>query len=234
MSGDGGSDMAANAWPGFVDILSAVVIMFVFFVLITAAVLYFYTITYKAKVEGRPVTVTEVQESTASAARVEALERENQQLREQVESVETKSGQGGGIAETEATQNALTAAQAFAAQASEQKMMTSDDELSLVLFHDPGAITVDEGSEARIAEFIKKMSDLHGAENLEIVLNSPKVANAATQGRETRLAVARMLNLRNTLLDNIDDRENIQLKVIENELIDDSDDWTRLQINVRP
>ena len=31
MNSDGGADMAANAWPGFVDILSAVVIMFVFF-----------------------------------------------------------------------------------------------------------------------------------------------------------------------------------------------------------
>lgn len=233
MSHDGGSDMAANAWPGFVDILSAVVIMFVFFVLITAAVLYFYTITYKAKIEGQPVTVTEVQQSSASAARVEELERENQQLREQVESVESKTGQGGGVAETEITENVQLAAQAFAAQASEQKMTASDEDLSLVLFHDPGAITVDEESKTRIAEFIERMSELHGAENLEIVLNSPKVANAATQSREKRLAVARMLNVRNTLLDTTADRENIQLKVIENEVIEDSDNWTRLKINIR-
>lgn len=233
MNPDGGSDMAANAWPGFVDILSAVVIMFVFFVLITAAVLYFYTITYKAKIEGQPVTVSSEQASTASATRLEELERENEELRQQMESVETRAGQGGGASESEATEDAQQVAQAFAAQASEQQVLTSDEDMSLVLFHDPGAITVDTDSEVRINEFIAEMVARYGAENLEIELTSPKVAKAATQSREKRLAVARMLNVRNTLLDTTADRENIQLKVVESEVIEDSDNWTRLKINIR-
>jgi len=92
---------------------------------------------------------------------------------------------------------------------------------------------VDTDSEARISEFIAEMAEKYGAENLEIELNSPKVANAATQSRAKRLAVARMLNLRNTLLDTTASRENIQLKVVENEAIEDSDNWTRLKIKIR-
>lgn len=233
MNSDGGSDLAANSWPGFVDILSAVVIMFVFFVLITAAVLYFYTITYKAKIEGQPEPVTEIEDTASSAARLEELERENEELREQMESAQERASQGGGAAETEAVEDTQTVAQAFSAQASEQQVVTSNEDLSLVLFHDPGAITVDDNSEARINEFIAEMVEKHGAENLEIELNSPKVANAATQSRAKRLAVARMLNVRNTLLDTTADRANIQLKVVENEAIEDSDNWTRLKINIR-
>ncbi|MGQ7844891.1 hypothetical protein ACUNV4_10460 [Granulosicoccus sp. 3-233] len=233
MSADGGSDLAANSWPGFVDILSAVVIMFVFFVLITAAVLYFYTITYKARIEGQPEPVTEIEDTASSTARMEELERENEELRKQMESEQAASSQGGGGAQAEISEDTQAVAQAFSAQASEQQLMASKEDLSLVLFHDPGAITVDTSSEARITEFIEEMVDQYGAENLEIELNSPRVANAATQSRAKRLAVARMLNVRNTLLDTTADRANIQLKVVENEAIEDSDNWTRLKINIR-
>jgi len=233
MSSDGGSDMAANAWPGFVDILSAVVIMFVFFVLITAAVLYFYTITYKAKIEGQVAqTITEVGQGSQTE-KVEKLERENQQLREQIESVDLKVAQGGGSSEVEST-NETQAAQSFGAQASEQELIASDDDSSVVLFHDPGAITVDDASKEKIAELIDSMILKHGAENLEIVINSPKMANSATQSRAKRLAVARMLNVRNGLLETAVSRENLQLTVVESEQIGESSDWTRMKINVLP
>lgn len=230
MSHDGGSDMAANAWPGFVDILSAVVIMFVFFVLITAAVLYFYTITYKAKVEGQAAQVIKEVGAANKLLVLEDLQRENQELREQIESVETKSSQGGGSSDTE-TKNETQAAQSFGAQATEQAMLSSAQDQTLVLFHDPGAITVNEESEAKIIEFIEKMVADHGSDNIELVLTSPKIDNVATQTRAKRLAVARMLNVRNALLASSANRENIKLTVVESEQIEDSTDWTRLQVN---
>ena len=233
MSGDTESDMAANAWPGFVDILSAVVIMFVFFVLIIAAVLYFYTITYKAKVEGRVTSEITRVFVEAEILELKELKRENKELRNELKSKETKVSQGGGKSEV-VTDNETEAAQSFGMQATEQKILTSDEDRSIVLFHDPGAITVDEDSESQIAEFIDQMSKLHGYENLEIVLTSPKTANAATQSREKRLAVARMLNVRNSLLDSDVERANIKLTVVETEEIEESDSWTRLQINILP
>jgi hypothetical protein len=44
-------DLSAIAWPGFVDILSAVIIMFVFFLMIVAVSLFFHMITYISKVQ---------------------------------------------------------------------------------------------------------------------------------------------------------------------------------------
>ena len=233
MTPDGSSDMAANAWPGFVDILSAVVIMFVFFVLITAAVLYFYTITYKAKVEGQPNVELVAALPSLGAATIEELEAENSALKKQIESAQAEASQGGGADTTEVPSDTQSAAQAFGAQASEQQVMTSTENSSMVLFHDPGAITVDDQSEEKIAQFINELAEKYGAENLEIVLTSPKTANAATQSRAKRLAVARMLNVRNSLLSSPLDREKIQLNVVESEAIEGSANWTQLQINIR-
>ncbi len=233
MTPDGSSDMAANAWPGFVDILSAVVIMFVFFVLITSAVLYFYTITYKAKVAGQPNVEVVAALPSLGAANIEELEAENSALKKQIESAQAQASQGGGTDSTAVPSDTQSAAQAFGAQASEQQVTTSTENRSMVLFHDPGAITVDDLSEEKIAQFINELAEKYGAENLEVTLTSPKTANAATQSRAKRLAVARMLNVRNSLLSSPLDREKIQLNVVESEAIEDSANWTRLQINIR-
>ena len=228
--------MAANAWPGFVDILSAVVIMFVFFVLITAAVLYFYTITYTSKVEGQSEQVVEpvepVEPQVASALeKVEALEQENQQLREQLESSKPTASGGSGNLEIESDEQDM-AAQAFGKQASDQAVLESDQDNSLVIFHDTGAITVDETTSARVEAFIEKIIRDNGADNVEIVLTSPKMADAVTQSRAQRLAVARMLNVRNALLKSSINKKNLSLKVVESESIDESVDWTKMQVNI--
>ena len=231
MSADSSSDMAANAWPGFVDILSAVVIMFVFFVLITAAVLYFYTITYTAKVEGQSDEIVGTVEPEIASAlkKVETLEQENEELREQIES--SSSNSGGGEAEIESEQRDLST-QAFGQQDTDQAVLEIDQDNSLVIFHDAGAITVDETTEAKIDAFIDKMVSENGSDGIEIVLTSPKKADAVTQSRAQRLAVARMLNVRNALLKSSLDKKNLTLKVVENESIDESTDWTKMQVNI--
>ena len=233
VSSNNDTDMAANAWPGFVDILSAVVIMFVFFVLIIAAVLYFYTITYKAKIEGRVTSEISRVFVEAEIIELKELKRENKELRNELKSKQTKISLGGGNSEV-VTDNETEAAQSFGMQATEQRIITSDSDQSLVVFHDAGAITVDDESEAKITEFIDQMAKEHGGKNIEVVLTSPKTEFAATQSRAKRLAVARMLNVRNSLLDSDVDRVNIKVTVVESEQIEESDSWTRLKVNVLP
>jgi len=233
MSSGNDTDMAANAWPGFVDILSAVVIMFVFFVLIIAAVLYFYTITYKAKIEGRvtsEITRTFVE---AEILELKELKRENKELRNELKTKETSISVGGGQSAVE-TDNETEAAQSFGEQATEQKIIESNEDNSIVIFHDRGAITVDLESEEKISKFIDRMTEQHGPDNIEVVLTSPKAANAATQSREKRLAVARMLNVRNSLLETEVARDQIKVTVVETEEIEESDSWTRLKVNILP
>ncbi|MCK5518908.1 MAG: hypothetical protein KAI61_05785, partial [Alphaproteobacteria bacterium] len=58
--GDDG-DVGASAWPGFVDILSSVLIMFVFFLMITAVTLNFHILIFKGKIkDGAKIVIAEV------------------------------------------------------------------------------------------------------------------------------------------------------------------------------
>ena len=45
------------------------------------------------------------------------------------------------------------------------------------------AVTVDDKSEEQIAEFLKKAIEEHGAENVELVITSPKNPDATTNTR---------------------------------------------------
>jgi len=60
MAQDQENDLIAIAWPGFVDILSACIIMFVFFLMVVATALFFHILIFVSKVES-DVIVEEVQ-----------------------------------------------------------------------------------------------------------------------------------------------------------------------------
>jgi len=66
MAQDQEQDLSAIAWPGFVDILSAVIIFFVFFMMIIAAALFFHVKIYVSKVESTPVESLEEKQTAAS------------------------------------------------------------------------------------------------------------------------------------------------------------------------
>lgn len=51
MAQDQENDLSAIAWPGFVDILSACIIMFVFFLMVVATALFFHILIFISKVE---------------------------------------------------------------------------------------------------------------------------------------------------------------------------------------
>lgn len=76
-------DYSAIAWPGFVDILSAVIIMFVFFLMIVATALFFHIIIYKSKVKSAIVSDIVQNESTMEFQQqnAEFVESEEQELK---------------------------------------------------------------------------------------------------------------------------------------------------------
>ncbi len=63
MSSSEDDDLNAIAWPGFVDILSSVIIMFVFFLLAIASALYFHMVIFVSKVRSDEVAEEVLQES---------------------------------------------------------------------------------------------------------------------------------------------------------------------------
>lgn len=80
-------DVSGITWPGFVDIMSSVIMMFIFFVLVTSVALYFHTITYKSKVMGQIQKMVEVKtlESTQS------LTAENEDIKKQLQELKIEN-----------------------------------------------------------------------------------------------------------------------------------------------
>ena len=93
MSEEAEEDLASMAWPGFVDILSSVIIVFVFFVLIVASALLFQILIFKEQYLTEVHQIAEASNNaqdsvTASAA--EELASENEFLLEKIKDLEEK------------------------------------------------------------------------------------------------------------------------------------------------
>ena len=80
-------DVSGITWPGFVDIMSSVIMMFIFFVLVTSVALYFHTITYKSKILGQIQQMVDIKtiEST------QTLTAENEEIKKQLQELKTEN-----------------------------------------------------------------------------------------------------------------------------------------------
>ena len=204
-------DLEGTAMSGFVDILSATIMMFMFFVLLTAVALFFHVLTFTSK--EAPVSPKEVAEVKQL---VVVLEEENQKLREQVEGLNEKS------TEIDAT---------FKETNGEQRIFISPDGMRFVVFFGVNSITVTETTRQEIKSFIDKAIGAHGTA-LTATMTSPKTrSNIASVAR--KVAIARILNTRNSLLDTALPREAIKLEVKPPEAFDGDDNWTMIQLQRR-
>jgi len=80
-------DVSGITWPGFVDIMSSVIMMFIFFVLITSVALYFHTITYKSKILAQ---VSEIADHAATK-KAQSLIQENERIKHELTAVKTEN-----------------------------------------------------------------------------------------------------------------------------------------------
>ena len=88
MSHEGDADDVSNiTWPGFVDIMSSVIMMFIFFVLITSVALYFHTITYKSKVMAQVAEIAD----HAATKKSQSLIQENARIKQELAAAKTEN-----------------------------------------------------------------------------------------------------------------------------------------------
>jgi len=219
VAGDDGEDMAALAWPGFVDILSAVLMMFVFFVMITAVVLYFYTITYTSQIEEQAVRnaiIEQISDSTVqstSASVVKELKRENETLKQKVGLLTDRIKMMG----------------ASLSESVQQKTIGRETDKELVIIFGTDAITLTKETKDIVEKFIAR----HKAENPRVNFNilASKNPEAATDSVARTLAMSRMFNVRNVLLDDNTGGQDISVSIISGEKIDDSFHWVKLVVS---
>ncbi|MEM8499004.1 MAG: hypothetical protein AAF542_13335 [Pseudomonadota bacterium] len=213
MSSEDGADLAANSWPGFVDILSAVVIMFVFFVLVTASALYFHVITYTSKVSAEGVVEVDVDEIPIEQV-VDRLKEENSTLKTQLAGLVEE------IRQTEAQ---------FRESGSEQDVDFEQDGSSLIIFYGKDSITLTEETREIVKNFIANNISKHGAEDLELVMSASKNKRSPIETISRKVAIARLMNVRNEFLETGLDKDAIYVKVENPTEIKGQYDWAKLQ-----
>ena len=203
-------DLESHSWPGFVDILSAAIMMFVFFVLITALALFIHVITYTSKED--PTAVLDVKQNEISE-----LEIENRELRESLAGLQQK------IKETEST---------FSESDLDQRLVFGDDGMSLVVFFGRTSITLTEESDKQIKDFLQRVKGRHSLTNLTLNLSASKTTSPI-ETIARKIAVARIFNVRNSFLESDLPREAIYLDVKEPSTIEDSYNWAKIQFEVK-
>lgn len=178
-------DMGTIAWPGFVDILSSVIIMFVFFLMIVAGALYIYTLVYISKVESDQV-----------AEQVES-EFEFMFKQEQTEFAESE----------------------------EQEVSIDSENGTIVVFFGEDSISVLPEVKAQIQDELSK----YDPEEYTIKITAPR-AKRSTNITARKIAVARMFNVRNTILDSGFPPGSAIPKLAETYEIDETLEWTKIEI----
>lgn len=211
MSGHG-DDVESIAWPGFVDILSATIMMFMFFVLITAVALFFHVLNFTGKLQSKAPTETIEQVKQ----QVVELEEENDELRKQIAGLNEKS------MEIDAQ---------FSESQVDQRFTLSEDGRTMIIFFGAQSISVAEKTDEAVQALINTAIAAHGKQ-VSVTITSPKTkSNIDTIAR--KVAIARILNTRNGILKTELTRDSITSRVVKPMSIEDDPNWVMIEIGKR-
>lgn len=185
------NDLSAIAWPGFVDILSAVIIMFVFFVMVVATALYFHIIIFKSQILANP---------DSGQVKIEG------EVKDVIAQVQTQF-----------------------AESVEQDISIKTDDKSITIFFGRDSISLLKSNHDQVKAFIADYLEKNGVTNAQINIVASKNPDTL-QTAARKIALARMLNVRNAVLQGGFDPKTIKANVIDGELLDDTYHWARIEI----
>jgi hypothetical protein len=192
MSDDDEEDMESMAWPGFVDILSSVIIMFVFFVMVVASALFFHMIIFKSKV------LSEVSDSMAAISDYQELADTNRSLMKKIEEMEDNAK----IAEKLSDENDIQLYQEHTqfAESKDQKITENVAEKSLTIFFGEDSISITKENMSSLIERVQKYSGSLTSPDAKIEIISANNADSKNDIISRKLSTARMFNVRNVIL----------------------------------
>jgi hypothetical protein len=225
-SGDA-DNVEGITWPGFVDIMASVIMMFIFFVLITAVALYFHTITYKSKIfaevedmakkRANEVTKEIQQDKTEAEQKIEEIIAENKELEAKITEYELK----------------LEKTESKFAISKEQKITIDDASNTIVLFFGKDSISLTEESVVKLNEFIADVLSKAKPEKITVNIEGSKNPNAITESAAREIAVARMMNARNVFLQTAIPRNKIVASFANDKKIEDNYNWVKIRLDIK-
>lgn len=217
--------MSAIAMPGFIDILSTVIIMFVFFVTVIAVMLYVHMIKYKSTLEQETkvkvaqevqATVTQLQSQSMSMSpseQVTQLQQEKAQLQEKIKTMEAELKQ---VQPDFANSNVA------------QRTSESTQEKSLTIFFDGNAITVHPETVEAVKAFLAKYTTQPA--NVKVQITAPLNPAAPTSQSAKQMGLARMLNGRNILIQSQVQQSNVLVTFVGVAAVDNNYNWIKIKV----
>lgn len=231
-------DYAAIAWPGFVDVLSAVLLMFVFFVLITAVALYFHVLIYKSTINA--TTIDDIaggmrdeirslkQTNSIVEAKNETLEDDNKQLSKEIaryaQLIEALGGLDKHTAKSES--EASMKIEASMADAKDQEIKEYESEKKLIILFGSAAISLTKERKKDLQAKIDKYMTANP--KYKITLLAGKQPNSVTETAARKLAVARLLNARNIVLDQKVSSDRITAHIENPTIVENTYNWVQI------
>lgn len=220
-------DMGAVAMPGFIDILSTVIIMFVFFVTVIAVILYVHTVKFKAevesenqlinsellsyleKIEAEKMTEQDIDDLIALAKQRDSLEERLKVMKDEAREIQSRFAES--KSKTQETEERIS-------------------ERSIIIFFEKNAITTEEGLKQTIADFLERFQS--DEDPIRIFLSAPANNPASpTSASAKEVGLARMLNTRNHLIELGLGAENIDLTYARNDdLVAGNYNWVKLVV----
>ncbi len=215
-------DLGALAWPGFVDILSSVIIMFVFFVMVVASALYFHIIIFKNKI------LSEVSVSTSASSKEEELASTNRSLTKQIEELTEKMK----LLEEIQTENEIQLYQVNTefSESTDQELEVSKTYDTIKIFFGKDSISITEENEIKVGEFIANYLKEHDGAKTKAKIIAVFDDNSKNNVFQKKLAVSRMLNARNIFLETPIKMENVSPKISANTGEDGATNWVEIKL----
>ena len=212
----GEEDLGAMAWPGFVDILSSVIIMFVFFVMVVASALYFHIIIFKSKIMSQ---IEGQIESVGLSTSEEALQEEIKELKLKLKTMEQVQ---------EDNEIKLYQQNTKFAESKNQTFIEDVQERSFVIFFGKDSVSVTEENYAKLGALIKKYAGEIGASDAEVDIVAATNPGAVNDVVAKEIALARMLNVRNLFLEGDIPLDQLKPSISEEEKIEDTYNWVKV------
>jgi len=235
-------DSGAIAWPGFVDILSAVIIIFIFFVMITSIIMFFLSIEFKKNLKKQndeqvekmvskemahiieqfnagEITIEQIKDNVKQQEHVETLENENEKLtRDKLELAH----------EIENLSGAIDQIKADFANAEDQDIELVDNYLTILFKYNDISLS-DETTEA-LNKYIETRIINKNIKKYSIKIVASDNPNSPTISTARQISLSRILNIRNVFLNHGVSTKSFSVKFIQPQDINGSYNWIKIGV----
>ncbi len=238
-------DSGAIAWPGFVDILSAVIIMFIFFVMITSIIMFFLSLEFKKNISKKndervqelvskemsdlikelnagKITIEQIKNNMDKEEQVQTLEAENNKLtREKLELAH----------EIENLTGAIDQIKADFSDSEDQNIELIDNYMTILFKYND--ISLSEETTDAIIKYIETSILNKKIKKYSIKILACDNPNAPTISVSRELSLARILNIRNVFINRGIDTDAFSVKFVKPQDINGSYNWIKIGVGIK-